>query len=127
MSELVILICIQYISADKIKSKEGGDLWQVAKLRKITLQMASASSFTALILSICTDLKKLFECCREVDMFGGFRYRNTYPLCLELLSTRKVDVRPLITHHYGFTLDEVVEAFHKGAKDKSAVKIMFHL
>ncbi|CAM6081794.1 unnamed protein product [Calypogeia fissa] len=64
---------------------------------------------------------------REVDILGVFRYRNTYPLCIQLLSTRKVDVRPLITHHYGFTQEEVVKAFQTGAKDKSAVKVMFNL
>mmetsp|Transcript_17992 Transcript_17992/g.17800 ORF Transcript_17992/g.17800 Transcript_17992/m.17800 type:complete len:318 (-) Transcript_17992:5-958(-) len=40
---------------------------------------------------------------REVDIKGVFRYRNTYPTCIELISSKKVDVKPLITHRYAFT------------------------
>ncbi|KAH9321724.1 hypothetical protein KI387_016363, partial [Taxus chinensis] len=52
---------------------------------------------------------------REVDVVGVFRYKNTWPLCLEFLSTGKVDVKPLITHRFGFSQKEVEEAFETSA------------
>ena len=35
---------------------------------------------------------------REVDVKGIFRYCHTYPVCIELLESGKVNVDPLITH-----------------------------
>eukprot|EP00971_Amphidinium_carterae_P283325 5624858-Amphidinium_carterae.1 len=48
---------------------------------------------------------------REVDLVGVFRYRYTYPKCIEMLAEKKVDVLPLITHRYSFTNESVLEAF----------------
>ncbi|KAJ7542812.1 hypothetical protein O6H91_09G013200 [Diphasiastrum complanatum] len=64
---------------------------------------------------------------REVDIFGVFRYRNTYPLCLDLLRTGRIDVRPLITHRFGFSQKEVEEAFETSARGGNAIKVMFNL
>nr|CAD1830372.1 unnamed protein product [Ananas comosus var. bracteatus] len=38
---------------------------------------------------------------REVDIVGIFRYKDTWPLCLEFLRSGKIDVKPLITHRFG--------------------------
>lgn len=64
---------------------------------------------------------------REVDVLGVFRYRNTYPLCINLLKTGKIDVRPLITHRFGFSQKEVEEAFETSANGGTAIKVMFNL
>lgn len=61
---------------------------------------------------------------RELDVLGIFRYCNTYPLCIDLLQSRKIDVRPLITHRFGFTEEEVKTAFKTSAMG-DAIKVMF--
>lgn len=65
--------------------------------------------------------------CREVDVRGVFRYRNTYPLCINLLKSGKIDVRPLITHRFGFSQEEVEKAFATSAGGGNAIKVMFNL
>ncbi|XP_050251927.1 L-idonate 5-dehydrogenase-like [Quercus robur] len=64
---------------------------------------------------------------REVDVIGVFRYRNTWPLCIELLKTGKIDVKPLITHRFGFSQKGVEDAFETSASGRSAIKVMFNL
>ncbi|KAJ0042715.1 hypothetical protein Pint_17363 [Pistacia integerrima] len=64
---------------------------------------------------------------REVDVIGIFRYRNTWPLCLEFLRTGKIDVKPLITHRFGFSQKEVEDAFETSAQGGNAIKVMFNL
>ena len=66
-------------------------------------------------------------CDREVDVLGVFRYRNTYPLCLDLLSSGRINVMPLITNRFGFNQKDVVDAFETSAKGGSAIKVMFNL
>ncbi|KAI5346986.1 hypothetical protein PRUPE_2G288800 [Prunus persica] len=64
---------------------------------------------------------------REVDVVGIFRYKNTWPLCLEFLRTGKIDVKPLITHRFGFSQKEIEEAFETSARGGNAIKVMFNL
>lgn len=64
---------------------------------------------------------------REVDIVGVFRYKNTWPLCLEFLSSGKIDVKPLITHRFGFSQKEVEDAFETSARGGDAIKVMFNL
>ena len=62
---------------------------------------------------------------REVDVVGV--YKNTWPLCIEFLRSGKLDVKPLITHNFGFSQKEVEEAFETSAHGGSAIKVMFNL
>ncbi|PIN09872.1 Sorbitol dehydrogenase [Handroanthus impetiginosus] len=64
---------------------------------------------------------------REVDVVGIFRYKNTWPLCIEFLRSGKIDVKPLITHRFGFSQKEVEEAFETSARGGTAIKVMFNL
>ncbi|XP_019167642.1 PREDICTED: sorbitol dehydrogenase-like [Ipomoea nil] len=64
---------------------------------------------------------------REVDIVGIFRYKNTWPQCIEFLRSGKIDVKPLITHRFGFTQKEVEEAFETSARGGNAIKVMFNL
>lgn len=53
---------------------------------------------------------------KELDVRGINRYRNTYPTALALMESRKIDVRPLISHRFPF--DRVVEAFGFAATNR---------
>ncbi|KAI4320037.1 hypothetical protein MLD38_033560 [Melastoma candidum] len=64
---------------------------------------------------------------REVDVIGIFRYKNTWPLCLEFIRSGKIDVKPLITHRFGFSQKEVEDAFETSARGGDAIKVMFNL
>lgn len=64
---------------------------------------------------------------REVDVIGIFRYKNTWPLCLEFIRSGKINVKPLITHRFGFSQQEVEEAFETSARGGTAIKVMFNL
>ena len=59
--------------------------------------------------------------CREVDIRGIFRYKNSYPKAINLISSGIIDVKPLISHR--FKLEEAYQAFEL-ARSGKGVKIM---
>lgn len=62
---------------------------------------------------------------REVDIFGVFRYCNEYKYALEMVSSGKIDVKKLITHHFDIT--ETKEAFDTSRHNRDgAIKVIIH-
>ena len=87
---------------------------------------------------------------KEVDIVGSFRYASasalwisrhplhllaltcyprcwptdTYPLCISLMSSKRVDVLPLITHRFGWSASQLLAGFEAAASGK-AIKVMF--
>ncbi|WP_028550749.1 NAD(P)-dependent alcohol dehydrogenase [Paenibacillus sp. UNC451MF] len=61
----------------------------------------------------------------ELDVFGVFRYANTYPAAIQALKRSEIDLRHSITHK--FALDDIQEAIDvaRNEKDKS-IKIMIY-
>uniref|UniRef100_A0A4W3IYY4 Sorbitol dehydrogenase n=1 Tax=Callorhinchus milii TaxID=7868 RepID=A0A4W3IYY4_CALMI len=51
---------------------------------------------------------------RELDIRGVLRYTNTWPMALAMMSTKKVDVKPMITHR--FPLEQATEGFETSKK-----------
>lgn len=58
---------------------------------------------------------------REVDIRGIFRYCNTWPMAISMLSSGRVNVAPLVTHR--FSLEQALEAFETTRKGLG-VKVM---
>jgi L-iditol 2-dehydrogenase len=54
---------------------------------------------------------------REIDLRFQYRYRDTYPKAISLVSAGLIDLKPLVTHR--FTLEEGEQAF-KTVSDPSA-------
>ncbi|MDQ2756660.1 MAG: NAD(P)-dependent alcohol dehydrogenase [Actinomycetota bacterium] len=52
------------------------------------------------------------------------RYNHTWPLAIELVSSGRVDVLPLVTHH--FSLSETAEALMLGKSVADSVKAIIH-
>ena len=59
---------------------------------------------------------------RELTITGTFRYANTYPTAIALAASGKVDLKSIITGHYG--LDEAEAALKVGREDPASVKPM---
>jgi len=69
----------------------------------------------------------LFEAAdKEIDIIGSFRYCNTYPRALELVSSGQINVKPLVTHHFDFA--QCQEAFEVAETGRDgAIKVAIHL
>ncbi|KAH8271400.1 hypothetical protein KR018_008652 [Drosophila ironensis] len=63
---------------------------------------------------------------REVDIRGVFRYCNDYAAALALVSSGKVNVKRLVTHH--FSIEDTDKAFETSRKGLGgAIKVMIHV
>jgi len=69
----------------------------------------------------------LFEAAdKEIDILGSFRYHDTYPIALELISSGQILVKPLVTHHFPF--DKVNEAFEVAETGRDgAIKVIIQV
>ena len=61
---------------------------------------------------------------RELSVTGVFRYANTYPLALQLISSGAVNVADVITHR--FTLEDTERALTINQTDRSSLKAIVH-
>lgn len=59
---------------------------------------------------------------REINLTGTYRYVNTWPVAIDLVTSGAVNVSSLITGHYG--LHDVEEALMKASTDPAAIKTM---
>lgn len=61
---------------------------------------------------------------REIDIRGIFRYVNEYPIALAMVASGKINVKPLVSHH--FTMEETLEAYEL-ARQGAGIKVMIHV
>lgn len=59
----------------------------------------------------------------EIIVTGVFRYTNTWPIAIDLLATKKVNLDAIITHHFGL---EQAEDGLKATTSPDAMKIIVH-
>lgn len=85
-------------------TKDGGNVIMVGlNHRKVNVSLSSAA-------------------CREVNLLGIKRYRHSFQLAIHLVSSGKLDVKPLITHRY--KLENALEAFETASSLTSgAIKV----
>lgn len=61
----------------------------------------------------------------EIDVYGIFRYANTYPAAIQALSSSGVDIKKVITHKYA--LSDIKEAVEMARTQKdTSIKIMIY-
>lgn len=61
----------------------------------------------------------------EIDVYGLFRYANTYPAAIQALSSSEVDIEKVITHKYA--LSDIKEAVEIARTQKeTSIKIMIY-
>jgi L-iditol 2-dehydrogenase len=69
------------------------------------------------------DISQLVD--SELDIYGIFRYANTYPDAIQALSRSQLDICKIITHKY--PLSQIKEALEVARTQKdSSIKIMIY-
>ncbi|XP_036399729.1 sorbitol dehydrogenase [Megalops cyprinoides] len=68
-----------------------------------------------------TTIPLLSAAVKEVDIRGVFRYCNTWPMAIAMLASKRVNVKPLVTHR--FPLEQAVQAFET-TRQGLGVKVM---
>jgi L-iditol 2-dehydrogenase len=72
-------------------------------------------------LEVPMDLNAITQ--KELTYKGVFRYRNTYPTAIDLISSGRINVKPLVTKR--FTWDKVKDAMDCAHKEASSqIKVM---
>ena len=61
---------------------------------------------------------------RELELTGTFRYANTWPTAIALVSAGRVDLDRLVTGHYG--LADAESSLTVGRSDPSSIKVIVH-
>jgi len=61
---------------------------------------------------------------RELEVTGTFRYANTWPTAIALVSAGRVDLDRLVTGHYG--LADAESSLTVGRSDPSSIKVIVH-
>ena len=59
----------------------------------------------------------------EIIVTGVFRYTNTWPIAIELLANKKVNLDAIVTHHFG--LDQAEDALN-ATTSPDAMKVIVH-
>lgn len=72
--------------------------------------------------TLTQSLLQVYASFHEIDIRFQFRYRETYPKAIMLVSEGLIDLKPLVTHRY--TLDEAKQAFDTASTPSArAVKV----
>ncbi|WP_307000290.1 NAD(P)-dependent alcohol dehydrogenase [Lederbergia panacisoli] len=73
--------------------------------------------------SITLDVNVLID--GEIDVFGVFRYANTYPIAIQALKNSQINIEDIITHK--FSLKEIKDAVELARTQKdTSVKVMIY-
>ncbi|KAK4580433.1 hypothetical protein LTR86_000636 [Recurvomyces mirabilis] len=117
-------------NAEQIKQALGGEAKLVIECTGVECSIhtgiyASRFGGTVFIIGVGKDFQQIpfmHVSFREIDIRFQFRYRETYPKAIMLVSEGLIDLKPLVTHR--FTLEEGRAAFEAASNpDARAIKV----